>query len=105
MAPDIPVLAELGYKFPYYSSVMALCVPKKTPDEVVRKISDAVRKISEDKDFQNKNKALGIAVTYEDTASLELPSPGSRRTCKPSSRRKGWSNRGRRRERFEGRMP
>ena len=71
MAPDIPVLAELGYKFPYYSSVMALCVPKKTPDEVVRKISDAVRKISEDKDFQNKNKALGIAVTYEDTASFE----------------------------------
>jgi tripartite-type tricarboxylate transporter receptor subunit TctC len=71
IAPDIPVLGELGYKLPVYSFFLALFAPKNTPDDVVRKINDVVRKLSEDKEFQAKNRSAGLVLDYEDTATFE----------------------------------
>lgn len=71
IAPDIPATGELGYKQPYYSSFLALFAPKKTPGEIIKKINEAVRKVTQDREFQEKSKALGILVTYEDTESFE----------------------------------
>ena len=69
-AHDIPTLSELGYKLPFVS-FLGLFAPKKTPDEIVKKLDDTVRKILEDKDFQEKNKALDLSVDYDDSASFE----------------------------------
>jgi tripartite-type tricarboxylate transporter receptor subunit TctC len=69
-APDIPTLVELGYKLPFVAFT-GLCAPKGTPDEVIKKITEVVRKISKEEDFQNKSKKLNLQVAYEDTTSFE----------------------------------
>jgi len=68
--PEIPTLAELGYKlfcFPIYG----LWGPKGMPDEAVKKISEAVRKITEEPEFRTMAHSLGSQVRYEDTVSFE----------------------------------
>jgi tripartite-type tricarboxylate transporter receptor subunit TctC len=42
--PDIPTIRELGYKVPQ-ASFTALCAPKGTPDEVVKKLYEVVDKV------------------------------------------------------------
>jgi tripartite-type tricarboxylate transporter receptor subunit TctC len=69
-APDIPTVAEAGYKLAYVP-FFGLYAPRKTPDEIVKKLDDVVRKIAEDKEFQEKNKAMDMPVEYEDVASFE----------------------------------
>lgn len=69
-APDIPTIAELGYKIPYVS-FLGMYAPKKTPDEIIKKLDDTIRKIIEDREFQEKNKAMDMTVDYDDTASFE----------------------------------
>ena len=69
-APDIPTVAEAGYKLAYVP-FFGLYAPRKTPDEIVKKLDDVVRKIAEDKEFQDKNKAMDMPVEYEDAASFE----------------------------------
>ena len=69
-APEIPTLAELGYKiasFPIYG----IMGPKGIPDEVVKVIDEAVRKVSEDPQFRAKAHDMGSEVTYQDSASFE----------------------------------
>jgi tripartite-type tricarboxylate transporter receptor subunit TctC len=68
--PDVPTLAELGYRLPYVA-FLGLFAPKKTPDHIVRRIDETVRKILDDKEFQEKNKAMDMPVDYEDAASFE----------------------------------
>lgn len=70
IAPDIPTVAEAGYRVTYvpYNGLFA---PKGTPDEVVKKISEVVRKICEDKEFRNKAKNMDLQLNYEDPASFE----------------------------------
>jgi tripartite-type tricarboxylate transporter receptor subunit TctC len=67
LTPDVPSLVELGYKLPYMVSV-ALYAPKKTPDEIIKKLDDVVRKIVEDKDFQKKNLEMDMILAHSDSA-------------------------------------
>jgi tripartite-type tricarboxylate transporter receptor subunit TctC len=69
-APQVPSLVELGYKLPYPAFV-CLCAPKGTPTEVVRKLDEVVRKISEDQDYINKSTKLNLLLAYQDTATFE----------------------------------
>ena len=69
-APSIPTVPELGYKLPYVP-FMAIFGPKKLPDEAAKRIEEVVRKITANKDFQNKAVTVGLEVSYEDTATLE----------------------------------
>ncbi|MEM3484739.1 MAG: tripartite tricarboxylate transporter substrate binding protein [Candidatus Methanomethyliaceae archaeon] len=71
LAPDIPCLAELGYKLPYYESFLSLFAPRQTPDAVIKKINEVVKKVVEEKEFQAKVKNLDLAIAYEDSVSLE----------------------------------
>jgi tripartite-type tricarboxylate transporter receptor subunit TctC len=68
--PEVPSLVELGYKLPYMVSV-TLFAPKKTPDEIVKRLDDVVRKIVEDKDFQKKNADMDMVLAYSDSASFQ----------------------------------
>jgi tripartite-type tricarboxylate transporter receptor subunit TctC len=69
-APDIPTIPELGYKLPYVP-FFGLYAPPKTPDEIVKQLDGVVRKIVDDPEFQEKNKAMDIPVEYEDTVAFE----------------------------------
>ena len=69
-APDLPTIPELGYKLPYVP-FFGLYAPTKTPDEIVKKLEGAARKIVEDPEFLSKNRAMDIPVEYEDTAAFE----------------------------------
>lgn len=69
-APDIPTIAELGYKLPFVS-FLGLFAPKKTPDEVVKKLDDTIRKVLDDKEFQEKNKAMDMPVDFDGPAGFE----------------------------------
>jgi tripartite-type tricarboxylate transporter receptor subunit TctC len=68
--PDVPSLVELGYKLPYMVSV-TLYAPKKTPDEIVKRLDDVVRKIVEDKEFQKKNVEMDMVLAYSDSALFQ----------------------------------
>ena len=69
-APDIPTVPELGYKLAYVP-FFGLYAPNKTPDEIVRKLEDAVRRVVADKEFENRNRVMDMPVEFEDTASFE----------------------------------
>lgn len=70
-APNVPALGELGYKLPSYASFFALFAPKKTPDEIVNKLDEVVRKLCADKEFQTKNRNLDLQLAYEGPAGFE----------------------------------
>jgi tripartite-type tricarboxylate transporter receptor subunit TctC len=69
-APDIPTLAELGYKLPF-TSFLGLFAPKKTPDDIVKRLEETIRKVLDNKEFQEKNKAMDMPVDYDDAVSFE----------------------------------
>ena len=69
-APDIPTVSELGY-----SSVspdpQGVYGPKGTPNEVVNTISEATRKIVEEREYRTKIFSLGVPILYQDAATIE----------------------------------
>jgi tripartite-type tricarboxylate transporter receptor subunit TctC len=69
-APDIPTVNEIGYSSPS-PDPQAVYGPKGTPDEVVKVISDASRKIVEQPDYRAKIYSLGVLVNYQDAATIE----------------------------------
>lgn len=69
-APDVPPVVELGYRLPYIP-FLALQAPKRTPDEVIKKLEETVRKVLEDKEFLKKNEELDSVLAYESAASFE----------------------------------
>jgi len=71
IAPEYPALGELGYKLPVYASFFAVFAPKKTPDDIVKKLDDTIHKIMQDREFQARNKALDLTMSYQDGAGFE----------------------------------
>lgn len=69
-APDIPTVSELGYRLAYVP-FFALYAPVKTPDNVIKKLEDTVRKVVAKKDFLDKSKMIDMPVQHEDGANLE----------------------------------
>lgn len=68
--PDTPCLAELGYKVPFIFTV-GVFGPKGTPEEVVKRIDEVVRKIVEEPDFKTKVYNSTAQLNYLDAASYE----------------------------------
>lgn len=69
-APEIPSIAELGYK-PAGVSYVGLFGPKGLPDEVVEKLNGAVQKIASDPAFQKKIYALYTIISYEKPSDFQ----------------------------------
>ena len=69
-APDTPTLSELGYKMAY-GSFLGLYGPKKLPDEVARRVDEAVRRVVANREFQEKNRAMDMPVEYLGGAAFE----------------------------------
>lgn len=69
-APETPTVVELGYKLAFVS-YLGVFGPKGLPDEVVKKLDEVVRKISEEQGFRTKVNNMGTQLNYEPTASFE----------------------------------
>jgi len=69
-AREIPTVLEFGYKLPP-PSPQGVYGPKGTPDEVVKVISEASRKIVDEADFRTKINNIGVPLIFQDTATIE----------------------------------
>jgi len=65
LAPDTPTLQELGYDVTDYVT-RGFVVPSGTPDDVVAKLREGMKAISQDADFQADLAALGLPADYMD---------------------------------------
>ncbi len=59
--PDVPTFKELGYDI-VSGAYRGIAVPKGTPDDVKKQLSDAIGKINADPDFRKKMEADGFAL-------------------------------------------
>jgi tripartite-type tricarboxylate transporter receptor subunit TctC len=70
-ASNVPTVVELGYELPYVS-ILGLFGPKDMPDDFVKRIDDAVGRISQEQAFRTKLRdSICIQPTYEDTATYK----------------------------------
>jgi tripartite-type tricarboxylate transporter receptor subunit TctC len=60
--PNVPTLAEQGLKDEAYrlTGWLAVAVPAKTPDAIVRRLADEIRKATQQPDVQQKVAAMGF---------------------------------------------
>ena len=71
-APEIPTLNELGYRLTGASfQYFGLFGPKGVPDEVVKKIDEAVRKVCEEPEFLSVAEKMGSQISYMDGPKFE----------------------------------
>ena len=65
--PDVPTYLELGY--PIYTGVsVGLVAPAGTPPEIIARLDEAMKKISEDKTYNNLMKKMGDKPAYLNSA-------------------------------------
>jgi tripartite-type tricarboxylate transporter receptor subunit TctC len=64
LLPQVPTMVELGCIPAYYPS-MGLFAPKGTPDLVVNKISEAVKKCNENPSYRQKIVNIGCEISFE----------------------------------------
>jgi tripartite-type tricarboxylate transporter receptor subunit TctC len=86
---QIPTLGEMGYAAPYVP-INGLFAPKGTPDEVVKKISDAVRKVSENPSYRQKIENMNVAVTFETSDQYQETLKGYRKSIGEFFTKFGW---------------
>jgi len=73
--PNVPTLADLGYKGPPSRSWYGLFAPGGTPRAIVDKINGEVRAIASDKEFQEKylfSRGLVPALNTPDQFAAEI---------------------------------
>ncbi len=62
--PDVPTIFEAGYEVPVFSNWMGLYAPNGTPQEIIKKLSDAVGKIAESPEFKATAEKMGCTILY-----------------------------------------
>jgi tripartite-type tricarboxylate transporter receptor subunit TctC len=68
--PDVPTLKEVGYPGVEYYQWSGVFVPAKTPEAVVKVLSEAVAKAAKDPAFIGAMEKLGASVDYQDAAAF-----------------------------------
>lgn len=68
--PDVPSLKESGYdvKFVQWSGIF---VPKDVPDEIIKQLREAARKVANNPDVQAKIQAAGSPIEYLDADEFQ----------------------------------
>src|SRR5699024_238654 len=62
-SPDVPTLKEQGVDFEHASS-RGIFAPKDTPEDIVQRLSDALKEVSENEEFQESIEKAGSLVEY-----------------------------------------
>ncbi len=68
--PDVPILKDLGYEFPF-PIILAIFCPRATPDAIVAKLDDAFAKAMKEPAFITGMKELRLPVLYRSGKDLE----------------------------------
>ena len=79
--PDVPTYEELGYPI-YTGNSAGLVAPAGTPPEVIKKLDEAMQKISQDKSYVSLLKKLGDEPAYLDTAAYTAALKGYEESAK-----------------------
>ncbi|AFM21985.1 hypothetical protein Anamo_1376 [Acetomicrobium mobile DSM 13181] len=61
--PDVPTFKELGYNY-VEGAYRGVCVPPKTPDEIVNKLADAFKKVNETPQFKETMEKMGFQLVF-----------------------------------------
>lgn len=69
-APGTPSIAESGYRLPA-GTYLGVFAPKNTPDDIAKKLSDVIAKITAEREFRTKVHGMGIQVSFDDTQSFQ----------------------------------
>ena len=68
--PDVPILMDLGYEFPF-PIILAIFCPRATPDAIVAKLDDAFAKAMKEPAFVAGMKELRLPVLYRSGKDLD----------------------------------
>lgn len=68
--PDVPILKDLGYEFPF-PIILAVVCPRATPDAIVGKLDDAFAKAMKEPAFVAGMKELRLPIIYRSGKDLE----------------------------------
>lgn len=77
--PELPTVAEAGVPGYEFFSFNAVFAPAGTPDDIIRKFSDAIGAIIRTPQFTELSKNLGFEGDYADVAGWTAAVPGERR--------------------------
>lgn len=61
--PDVPTFKELGYDF-VEGAYRGICVPPKTPDEIVNKLADAFKQVNETPEYKEMMESMGFQMVF-----------------------------------------
>ena len=70
MLPDVPTLAEAGYKVEYYVWV-GMWAPAGTPEPVMKVLRDVARRSADDADFKGAMAKLNTPLSYMDAPEFQ----------------------------------
>ena len=62
--PDVPTLKEQGINVSTWGSVKGVAVPNGTPPEIVEYLASTLKKVCDDKDFQEMMTQMGQPINY-----------------------------------------
>lgn len=77
--PELPTVAEAGVPGYEFFSFNAVFVPANTPDDIIRKFSEALGALIRTPQFAELSKTLGFESDYGDVAAWSAAVPGERR--------------------------
>lgn len=65
--PDVPTIVELGFRHTLEFLYLGTYAPKGTPEDIIAKLSSAIKMATEDAEYKDKMKKLGMPIYYLDT--------------------------------------
>jgi tripartite-type tricarboxylate transporter receptor subunit TctC len=68
--PQIPILKDLGYHFPY-PMIISIITARAVPDGIVKKLDEAFSKAMKEPGFINGMKELRLPIQYRDSKELD----------------------------------
>lgn len=77
--PELPTIAESGVPGYEFSAFNAIFVPARTPDDIVRRFTDALGDVVRGPGFAELARAQGIEVDYADAQAWAAAIPGEKK--------------------------
>lgn len=70
--PDVPTFEEVGIDIPIWATFRGWAVPKDTPDEVVKTLSDLMKSVYDTPEYIEKMDASGYGAVYRDAEGFSF---------------------------------
>lgn len=70
--PDVPTIREVVAEFKHGTSFIGVFTPKGTPQGIVAKLSETIKKITDDAQFKEKMKNIYMPIMYRDSQAFKV---------------------------------